>query len=169
MLGDAVFYLMEPVDGFNAGAGCRRCTPPTPRCGTAWACRWPTPPRNWGPWITSRLAWATSASPTVSWNVKCHDGFRAGFLPEVRQLPGPDIGDVDAVAGWLRENLPSSFTPGIMHGDYHAANVMFSPTDPTWWRSSTGRCPPSATRCRTSAGCWPPGTGPATNRCCRTS
>jgi aminoglycoside phosphotransferase (APT) family kinase protein len=44
--------------------------------------------------------------------------------------PGPDIGDVDAVAGWLQERQPQYFQPGIMHGDYHAANVMFSPTGP---------------------------------------
>jgi aminoglycoside phosphotransferase (APT) family kinase protein len=44
--------------------------------------------------------------------------------------PGPDIGDVSAVATWLRERQPSDFSPGIMHGDYHAANVMFSHTGP---------------------------------------
>ena len=43
--------------------------------------------------------------------------------------PGPDIGDVAGVAAWLRANQPSTFRPGIMHGDYHAANVMFSRTD----------------------------------------
>jgi aminoglycoside phosphotransferase (APT) family kinase protein len=43
---------------------------------------------------------------------------------------GPDIGDVDSVATWLRERQPADFCPGIMHGDYHAANVMFSRTGP---------------------------------------
>jgi aminoglycoside phosphotransferase (APT) family kinase protein len=43
---------------------------------------------------------------------------------------GPDVGDVDAVAGWLREHQPTSFSPGIMHGDYHAGNVMFSRNGP---------------------------------------
>jgi aminoglycoside phosphotransferase (APT) family kinase protein len=36
------------------------------------------------------------------------------------QLPG-----VDAVGDWLNQNCPSSFMPGIMHGDYHLANVMY--------------------------------------------
>jgi aminoglycoside phosphotransferase (APT) family kinase protein len=44
--------------------------------------------------------------------------------------PGPDIGDVGAVAAWLREHQPADFSPGIMHGDYHAANVMFSRRGP---------------------------------------
>jgi Phosphotransferase enzyme family/CoA-transferase family III len=26
---------------------------------------------------------------------------------------------------WLAANLPSSFTPGLLHGDYHFSNVMF--------------------------------------------
>jgi aminoglycoside phosphotransferase (APT) family kinase protein len=43
---------------------------------------------------------------------------------------GPDIGDVDAVAKWLEQNRPTHWTPGIMHGDYHGANVMFSRTGP---------------------------------------
>jgi aminoglycoside phosphotransferase (APT) family kinase protein len=44
--------------------------------------------------------------------------------------PGPDIGDVGGVAAWLREHQPADFSPGIMHGDYHAANVMFSRSGP---------------------------------------
>ena len=44
---------------------------------------------------------------------------------QVRELPGLYV-----AAEWLRRNRPEHFTPGIMHGDYHAANVMFSPTGP---------------------------------------
>ena len=75
MLGDAVFYLMEPVDGFNAGAG----LPPLHASDAAvrygMACRWPTPQRNLGPWTTWRWAWAISASRTDSWNAKCRGGW----------------------------------------------------------------------------------------------
>jgi aminoglycoside phosphotransferase (APT) family kinase protein len=44
--------------------------------------------------------------------------------------PGPQIPGIDEVAGWLEKHRPASWTPGIMHGDYHAANVMFSRTGP---------------------------------------
>jgi aminoglycoside phosphotransferase (APT) family kinase protein len=44
--------------------------------------------------------------------------------------PGPDIPGVHDVATWLEQGRPSVWTPGIMHGDYHAANVMFSRTGP---------------------------------------
>ncbi|WP_374215912.1 phosphotransferase family protein [Frankia sp. AiPs1] len=37
-----------------------------------------------------------------------------------RDLPG-----LDEAAAWLRANRPASFEPGIMHGDYQFANVMF--------------------------------------------
>jgi aminoglycoside phosphotransferase (APT) family kinase protein len=39
---------------------------------------------------------------------------------------GPDIPGVEAVAAWLDENRPRSFVPGIIHGDYHMANVLFA-------------------------------------------
>lgn len=38
----------------------------------------------------------------------------------VRELPG-----LDQAADWLRRNRPAHYTPGIMHGDYQFANVMF--------------------------------------------
>jgi aminoglycoside phosphotransferase (APT) family kinase protein len=44
------------------------------------------------------------------------------FLDRIkqRQLPGFDV-----VAGWLRAHRPIDFVPGLMHGDYQFANVMF--------------------------------------------
>jgi aminoglycoside phosphotransferase (APT) family kinase protein len=38
----------------------------------------------------------------------------------VNELPG-----VEKVADWLEANRPDSFMPGIIHGDYHLANVMY--------------------------------------------
>ena len=45
-----------------------------------------------------------------------------GFLDRVRtrELPG-----VDVTAEWLRRHRPRVYEPGIMHGDYQFANVMF--------------------------------------------
>jgi aminoglycoside phosphotransferase (APT) family kinase protein len=37
-----------------------------------------------------------------------------------RELPG-----LDEAAAWLRDRRPRSYVPGIMHGDYQFANVMF--------------------------------------------
>ena len=43
------------------------------------------------------------------------DSYQARDLPEIRE-----------VGAWLSEHLPSddAWSPGIMHGDYHSANVM---------------------------------------------
>ena len=38
-----------------------------------------------------------------------------------RDLPG-----LDEAAVWLRAHTPAEFTPGIIHGDYQFANVMFA-------------------------------------------
>jgi aminoglycoside phosphotransferase (APT) family kinase protein len=38
-----------------------------------------------------------------------------------RDLPG-----LDEAGGWLREHKPRAYEPGIMHGDYQFANVMFA-------------------------------------------
>ncbi|WP_343708270.1 phosphotransferase family protein [Mycobacterium sp.] len=40
---------------------------------------------------------------------------------QVRELAG-----LDEAAEWLRANRPAQYRPGIMHGDYQFANVMFA-------------------------------------------
>ena len=37
---------------------------------------------------------------------------------------GPDLPGVDRVGDWLEAHRPDDFTLGIIHGDYHLANVM---------------------------------------------
>jgi aminoglycoside phosphotransferase (APT) family kinase protein len=44
---------------------------------------------------------------------------------QFRELPG-----IDAAAQWLRAHKPQRYEPGIMHGDYQFANVMFRPGAP---------------------------------------
>jgi aminoglycoside phosphotransferase (APT) family kinase protein len=44
---------------------------------------------------------------------------------KVRDLPG-----LDEAANWLRDNRPAQYKPGIMHGDYQFANVMFAHGEP---------------------------------------
>jgi len=41
-----------------------------------------------------------------------------------------DIPGVAQVGRWLDDNCPREFTPGILHGDYTLANVLFHPTTP---------------------------------------
>ncbi|MFI6309640.1 phosphotransferase family protein [Nocardia fusca] len=131
VLGDAVFYLMDPIDGFNAGAAL-----PAHHAGNT-AIRF-----DMGMSMAGALARLGAVDHVA---VGLADfGKPEGFLE--RQVPrwiaelesyagfdnysGPDIGDVDGVARWLQQHQPTTWKPGILHGDYHAGNVMFSCTGP---------------------------------------
>ena len=131
VLGDAVFYLMEPVDGFNAGEG----LPPLHASD-------PGVRFQMGLSMADALAKLGAVDHVA---VGLADfGKPAGFLErqvprwlseldsyrQYENYPGPQIPGVQHVAAWLERRRPTTWTPGIMHGDYHAANVMFSRTGP---------------------------------------
>ncbi|MGA9493689.1 MAG: phosphotransferase family protein [Mycobacterium sp.] len=131
VLGDAVFYLMEPVDGFNAGAE----LPALHRDDAS---------VRFGMGLSMADALAKLAAVDYQavglQDFGKPDGFLERQVPrwlselesykEFENYSGPEIPGVDDVAAWLDEGRPSTWTPGIMHGDYHAANVMFSRTGP---------------------------------------
>ncbi|MEO1933745.1 MAG: phosphotransferase family protein [Myxococcales bacterium] len=123
----AAFYLMEPIDGFNATAGLpeRHEGDPDIRHGMGLA-----------------MADGISALAAVDYLAVGLEGFGRpeGFLErqvsrwqhqletygDMEGYPGPEIPGVDRIATWLEANRPTGFQPGILHGDYHIANVMFS-------------------------------------------
>lgn len=100
---------------------------------------WPAPfdvDRSAKSGLAFALVKAAAQLASVDWATRGLDGFGRpeGFLERqvdrwlafyepirTRALPG-----IDEVAAWLRANVPSNFTPGIMHGDYSFANVMFA-------------------------------------------
>ncbi len=44
---------------------------------------------------------------------------------ELEGYPGPTIPHLEEVSGWLGANVPTSSTTGLMHGDFHLANLLF--------------------------------------------
>ena len=123
----AAFYLMEPVDGFNAANALpeRHAASPAIRHRMGLA-----------------MAKGIAALSAVDYQACGLEGFGKpdGFLE--RQVPrwqeqlagygqyegwtGADaIPGVERVARWLEAHRPDSFTPGILHGDYHIGNVVF--------------------------------------------
>lgn len=126
VLGGAVFYVMEPVEGFNPGSE--------------------LPQAYVDDEALRRSLGLSAVDAAVILGRQDLDelglrdlGKLDGYLE--RQVPrwlkelesysampgyaGPELPGLDELAAWLDANRPSSFTPGITHGDYHLSNLMF--------------------------------------------
>lgn len=121
----AAFYLMEPIDGVNPTVG----LPAAYLEDASWR------------WLLG-LAMADGAAAVGAVDhlaVGLEDLGRAeGYLERQvprwqRQLesysqlpgyPGPEIPGVERVGAWLDANRPTDWRPGLIHGDYHLANVL---------------------------------------------
>ncbi|GAA2413026.1 phosphotransferase family protein [Actinomadura vinacea] len=123
----AVFYLMTPVEGFNASVALPEPHASDPAIRHA---------------MGLNAARALSALAAVDHEaVGLADfGRPEGFLERqvgrwmselegygsLNGYPGPEIPGLHKVATWLEANRPALWRPGIMHGDYHLANLMFA-------------------------------------------
>ncbi|MEU0572124.1 phosphotransferase family protein [Nonomuraea sp. NPDC005983] len=126
---EPVFYLMEPVDGFNPSTGL-----PEPHASD------PAIQHRMGLEAAAALAQLGRVAPETLPGFGRPEGFLERQVPRwLRELdsygrldgyPGPDIPHLDDTAAWLERNRPGSFTPGVMHGDYHFANLMFAHDGP---------------------------------------
>lgn len=127
VMNGSVFYLMTPVEGFNATT-----TLPAPHASD----------------VSMRHAMGLSAAHALATlGAVDHEavgladfGRPEGFLERqvsrwmselesysaLEGYPGPDIPGLERVADWLEANRPRRWRPGLMHGDYHLANLMFS-------------------------------------------
>ncbi len=123
----AAFYLMEPIDGLNATVG--------------------LPPLHAGdPAIRREMGFALVDGIAALGRVDhvaaglADFGRADGFLERQvgrwkKQLAsyaeydgwaGPgEIEGIDKVGDWLDAHRPAEFKPGLIHGDYHLANVLF--------------------------------------------
>lgn len=125
----AAFYLMEPVDGFNPTSGLPQLHAGDPGVRRQMGFEMPD---------------AIAALHQVDYRAAGLEGFgkpdgylerqverwraQLGSYSELDGYPGPEIPGVDEVAEWLAANGPAPSPPGIIHGDFHLANVLFDPT-----------------------------------------
>jgi aminoglycoside phosphotransferase (APT) family kinase protein len=126
VLGGAAFYLMEPVDGFNPTISL-----PDRHAGDAGI------RHEMGLRAVDALAalGAIDHDAVGLGDLGRPDGFLERQVPRwLNELesysrhegyPGPDIPGLDEVAAWLDANRPTAFTPGLSHGDFHLANLLF--------------------------------------------
>lgn len=131
ILGTA-FYLMEPVDGFNPTQGL-----PALHAGDAALRR-----RMGEAMVDGAVALSRIDPDAVGLNdLGKLDGWAERQVGRWRaQLDGyakfngwsgyAALPDVDAICRWLEANRPQAIRPGLIHGDYHLANVMFCPDAP---------------------------------------
>lgn len=124
----ACFYLMAPVDGFNPANGLPQLHASDPA-------------------IRERMGYSyiegMAALGAVDYKAVGLDGFGKpdGFLKRqsgrwMKQLEGyaafdqwtgfKELPDVERIVSWLEDYLPQEFAPGILHGDCHLANTMFT-------------------------------------------
>lgn len=117
------FYLMGLIDGWSPMS-----------MGDAW-------PEPFGSDLNARkglgiqLVDGIARLSKVDWKARGLEGFGKpdGFLErqadrwvsQYETMKTRDLEGVDVVAQWLRDNKPSVYEPGIIHGDYQFANVMY--------------------------------------------
>lgn len=131
VMGGAVFYLMEPLDGFCASVELPALHAADADVRHAMGLRMVD--------ALARLGAVDHAAVGLS-DFGRPEGFHERQVPRwqaelasydaLQGYPGADIGNVDAVAAWLDLHRPRDWQPGLMHGDYHASNVMFSRAGP---------------------------------------
>ncbi len=121
------FYLMEDINGFNATTGmpALHATDPDMRrqMGLALADGIATLARVH--YTAIGLADLGKPDGFLQRQVARWQGQLASYA-EYAGWPGPSgIPGVERVARWLDDNRPESSVPGILHGDYHLANVLY--------------------------------------------
>jgi aminoglycoside phosphotransferase (APT) family kinase protein len=117
------FYLMGYVDGWS----------PMDQHG-----RWPEPfdsDMAARPGLSYQLAEGIALLSKVDWKAKGlgdlgrPDGFHERQVDRwttfFERIKGRDIDGLDVATQWLRTHRPLDFIPGLMHGDYQFANVMY--------------------------------------------
>ena len=126
VLGGA-FYLMEPIEGFNAVVGL-----PPPFLQSAELRR-----QMGFSLVDALLSLGRVDHVAVGLgDFGKIDGFLERQAPrwraqlesyrEYKGWPGPQsLKHVDEIGKWLDERRPKSFAPGVMHGDYHLSNVLY--------------------------------------------
>lgn len=120
------FYVMAAIDGWSPMDG-------------GWPAPFDTDPRA-RRGLAFQLVEGAAKLGRVDWRKQGLEGFgrpdgfherqvdrSLAFLDayRVRELPG-----LDEASDWLRRNRPAHYRPGIMHGDYQFANVMFAHGEP---------------------------------------
>ncbi len=125
LLGSA-FYVMESVDGFNPTVALPMLHESNPEIRRAMGFEAVKALVALGAVDAEQIGLADLGKP---------EGFLERQVPqwletldkytELDGYPGHQLPHIAEIASWLTQHNPSSFRPGIMHGDFHLANLMY--------------------------------------------
>jgi aminoglycoside phosphotransferase (APT) family kinase protein len=131
LLGGAVFYLMEPVAGFNPVVELPSAHAASPDLRHAMGIAAADALARLGAVDHEAVGLGGFGNP---------DGYLERQVPRwiehlesYCRLAGyerPRLAGVDEVAEWLDRNRPASWQPGILHGDYHLGNLLYEDDGP---------------------------------------
>jgi aminoglycoside phosphotransferase (APT) family kinase protein len=127
----AVFYIMEAITGFNPTVvlpGLFATHPPTQHyMGLAMVDGLAALGR-----VDLERVGLTDLSHSDNWlelQLTRWDAQLVSYADAPGYAPG-QLGAVENVRTWLADNVPGRWTPALVHGDYHFANVLFEPARP---------------------------------------
>jgi aminoglycoside phosphotransferase (APT) family kinase protein len=122
----AAFYLMEPVDGFNPTQGLPEPHRSDPALQHDLGLSMADAIAALGRVDVEAVGLADFGKPD-GWLERQVERWRS-HLASYDAIPGypgaAGIGDVETVATWLDDHRPASWRPGLIHGDFHFANVL---------------------------------------------
>lgn len=126
----AAFYLMEDVAGFNASLGLPEPHASSPELQRSMGLSMADAIAALGR-VDFRAAGLGDLGKPEGWLERQVERWRSHLASydQVEGYRGVDLPGVESVASWLSERQPASWTPGLIHGDFHFANVLIHPTE----------------------------------------
>lgn len=123
----AAFYLMEPVEGFNATVALPPLHVSDPAIRREMGFSLVDAVATLGAVDYRAVGLSDFGKPdkylerqVARWRAQLQSYNDLAGWPGAAAIPG-----VEKVAAWLEAHRPAHFDPGIIHGDYHLANVMY--------------------------------------------
>lgn len=128
----AAFYLMEPVDGYNATQGLPEPFAHSPELRHQMGLSLVDGIAALGAvdYVAVGLTGLGKPENYLERQVSRWKGQLESYA-DIPQWDGrKDLPGVNRIGDWLDDHRPSGFRAGIIHGDYHLANVMFRFDEP---------------------------------------
>ncbi len=75
--------------------------------------------------LLSKVDWKAKGLDDLGRPDGFHDRQVDRWTSFFERIKGRDLPGMEVATGWLREHRPLDYIPGLMHGDYQFANVMY--------------------------------------------